>query len=217
MHFFSDQLEDYLNTQLDSEPEYLAALRRETHLKVVQPRMLSGKYQGRLLALIAKICSPEHVLEIGTYTGYSALCLAEGIKPGGQLLTIEVNEELSLLQQRYWNQSPYGSLIKPLIGDAIELIPQLDQRFDLVFIDAKKADYTRYLEVVIPKMNRGCLLLSDNILWSGKVVEPADERDKATQELIKYNQLLTDDERFEHVILPVRDGLSIARFRSIGA
>ena len=217
MHFFSDQLEDYLNTQLDSEPEYLAALRRETHLKVVQPRMLSGKYQGRLLALIAKICSPEQVLEIGTYTGYSALCLAEGIKPGGQLLTIEVNEELSLLQQRYWNQSPYGSIIKPLIGYAIELIPQLDQRFDLVFIDAKKADYTRYLEVVIPKMNQGCLLLSDNILWSGKVVEPADERDKATKELIKYNQLLTDDERFEHVILPVRDGLSIARFRSIGA
>lgn len=212
MHFFSDQLEEYLNTQLDLEPEYLTALRRETHLKVVQPRMLSGKYQGRLLALIAKICGPYQVLEIGTYTGYSALCLAEGIKPGGELLTIEVNEELSDLQQRFWNQSPYASIIKPLVGDAIKLIPKLDKTFDLVFIDAKKADYTRYLEVVIPKMNDGCLLLSDNILWSGKVVEALDERDKATQELMAYNQLLTNDPRFEQVILPVRDGLGIARF-----
>jgi predicted O-methyltransferase YrrM len=212
MHFFSDQLENYLNTQLDSEPEYLAALRRETHLKVVQPRMLSGKYQGRLLALIAKMCSPHQVLEIGTYTGYSALCLAEGVKPGGRLITIEVNEELSELQQRFWEQSPYNQIIQPLIGNATELIPKLDHRFDLVFIDAKKADYTRYLEVVIPKMNDGCILLSDNILWSGKVVEHVDQGDKATQELIKYNQLLTDDPRFEQVILPIRDGLSVARF-----
>lgn len=217
MHFLSDTLEAYLNDQLDTEPDYLVALRRETHLKVVQPRMLSGTYQGRLLALLAKICAPKNILEIGTYTGYSALCLAEGLQPEGRLVTIEVNEELRSLQQQFWAQSPYAERIKPLVGDAIELIPQLDQNFDLVFIDAKKADYNRYLEVVIPKMNNGCLLVSDNILWSGKVVEPVDEKDKATLALLEYNQFLTDDPRFEQVILPVRDGLSIARFSAIDA
>jgi len=212
MHFFSDALEEYLNQQLDTEADYLEALRRETHLKVIQPRMLSGHYQGRLLALISKLCAPKSILEIGTYTGYSALCLAEGLGSEGMLTTIEVNEELSGLQQRFWSQSPYQSKIRAIVGDALTIIPGLEEHYDLVFIDAKKADYTKYLEVVIPKLNDGCLLLSDNILWSGKVVESISENDKATLELVRYNQLLTDDPRFEQVILPVRDGLSMARY-----
>lgn len=212
MHFFSDALEEYLNQQLDKEADYLEALRRETHLKVIQPRMLSGHYQGRLLALISKLCAPQHILEIGTYTGYSAVCLAEGLPSDGRLTTIEVNEELSGLQQRFWSQSPYQSKIKAIVGDALDIIPELEECYDLVFIDAKKANYTKYLEAVIPKLNDGCLLLSDNILWSGKVVEPISVNDKATQELVRYNQLLTDDPRFEQVILPVRDGLSMARY-----
>ena len=212
MHFFSDALEEYLNQQLDNEADYLEALRRETHLKVIQPRMLSGHYQGRLLALISKLCAPQHILEIGTYTGYSAVCLAEGLPSDGRLTTIEVNEELSDLQQRFWSQSPYQSKIKAIVGDALDIIPELEECYDLVFIDAKKADYIKYLEAVIPKLNDGCLLLSDNILWSGKVVEPISVNDKATQELVRYNQLLTDDPRFEQVILPVRDGLSMARY-----
>ncbi len=147
-----------------------------------------------------------------TYTGYSALCLAEGLSEKGTITTIEVNEELAWLQQKYWKLSPYHKKIRPIVGDALEVIPSLQDKYDLVFIDAKKADYNKYLETVIPKLNKGCLILSDNILWSGKVVEPLQKGDKATEALLKYNQRLTEDNRFEHLILQVRDGLSVARY-----
>jgi caffeoyl-CoA O-methyltransferase len=212
MHFFSEALESYLNEHLEAEPSYLKDLSRETHQKVIQPRMISGHYQGRLLSFLSNLVRPNRILELGTYTGYSALCLAEGLSEKGTITTIEVNEELAWLQQKYWKLSPYHKKIRPIVGDALEVIPSLQDKYDLVFIDAKKADYNKYLETVIPKLNKGCLILSDNILWSGKVVEPLQKGDKATEALLKYNQRLTEDNRFEHLILPVRDGLSVARY-----
>jgi len=212
MHFFSEALESYLNEHLEAEPSYLKNLSRETHQKVIQPRMISGHYQGRLLSFLSNLVRPNRILELGTYTGYSALCLAEGLSEKGTITTIEVNEELAWLQQKYWKLSPYHKKIRPIVGDALEVIPSLQDKYDLVFIDAKKADYNKYLETVIPKLNKGCLILSDNILWSGKVVEPLQKGDKATEALLKYNQRLTEDNRFEHLILPVRDGLSVARY-----
>lgn len=212
MHFFSEAIESYLNEHLEAEPSYLKDLSRETHQKVIQPRMISGHYQGRLLSFLSNLVRPNRILELGTYTGYSALCLAEGLSERGTITTIEVNEELAWLQQKYWKLSPYHKKIKPIVGDALEVIPSLQDKYDLVFIDAKKADYNKYLDTVIPKLNKGCLILSDNILWSGKVVEPLQKGDKATEALLKYNQRLTDDNRFEHLILPVRDGLSVARY-----
>ena len=212
MHFFSEALESYLNEHLEAEPSYLKDLSRETHQKVIQPRMISGHYQGRLLSFLSNLVRPNRILELGTYTGYSALCLAEGLSEKGTITTIEVNEELAWLQQKYWKLSPYHKKIRPIVGDALEVIPSLQDKYDLVFIDAKKADYNKYLETVIPKLNKGCLILSDNILWSGKVVEPLQKGDKATEALLKYNQRLTEDNRFEYLILPVRDGLSVARY-----
>jgi predicted O-methyltransferase YrrM len=212
MHFFSEALESYLNEHLEAEPSYLKDLSRETHQKVIQPRMISGHYQGRLLSFLSNLVRPNRILELGTYTGYSALCLAEGLSERGTITTIEVNEELAWLQQKYWKLSPYHKKIRPIVGDALEVIPSLQDKYDLVFIDAKKVDYNKYLETVIPKLNKGCLILSDNILWSGKVVEPLQKGDKATDALLKYNQRLTEDNRFEHLILPVRDGLSVARY-----
>ena len=212
MHFFSEALESYLNEHLEAEPSYLKDLSRETHQKVIQPRMISGHYQGRLLSFLSNLVRPNRILELGTYTGYSALCLAEGLSERGTITTIEVNEELAWLQQKYWKLSPYHKKIRPIVGDALEVIPSLQDKYDLVFIDAKKADYNKYLETVIPKLNKGCLILSDNILWSGKVVEPLQKGDKATEALLKYNQRLTEDNRFEYLILPVRDGLSVARY-----
>jgi caffeoyl-CoA O-methyltransferase len=212
MHFFSEALESYLNEHLEAEPSYLKDLSRETHQKVIQPRMISGHYQGRLLSFLSNLVRPNRILELGTYTGYSALCLAEGLSERGTITTIEVNEELAWLQQKYWKLSPYHKKIRPIVGDALEVIPSLQDKYDLVFIDAKKANYNKYLETVIPKLNKGCLILSDNILWSGKVVEPLQKKDKATEALLKYNQRLTEDNRFEHLILPVRDGLSVARY-----
>ncbi len=212
MHFFSEALESYLNEHLEAEPSYLKDLSRETHQKVIQPRMISGHYQGRLLSFLSNLVRPNRILELGTYTGYSALCLAEGLSEKGTITTIEVNEELAWLQQKYWKLSPYHKKIRPIVGDALEVIPSLQDKYDLVFIDAKKADYNKYLETVIPKLNKGCLILSDNILWSGKVVEPLQKGDKATEALLKYNQRLTEDNRFEHLILQVRDGLSVARY-----
>ena len=211
MHFLSETLENYISQHSEPEPELLRELTRETHLKVVQPRMITGHYQGRVLSMLSKLIRPEYILEIGTYTGYSALCLAEGLSPGGQLHTIEINEELQDLQKRYFDKSPYGKQIIPHIGDAIELIPEIDLVFDLVFIDAGKTDYDAYFENAMQKVKSGSIILSDNVLWSGKVTEKASPADKATMALQAYNQKLKDDPRVETVILPVRDGLTLSR------
>ncbi|WP_045802377.1 O-methyltransferase [Flagellimonas lutaonensis] len=213
MHFLSEVIEKYIGSHSEDEPELLRQLTRETHLKVVQPRMITGHYQGRILALLSKIIAPKNILEIGTYTGYSALCLAEGLPADGSLHTIEINEELSDLQRKYFDQSPFGKQIMQYVGDALKIIPQMDITFDLVFIDAEKKKYNAYLDAVLPKVRSGSIILSDNVLWSGKVVEPLQKSDKATEALLTYNKRLKDDSQLETVILSVRDGLTLSRVR----
>lgn len=211
MEFISQELDNYIVNHSEDEPPLLQQLSRETHLKILQPRMLSGHYQGRLLSLISKILNPKAILEIGTYTGYSALCLAEGLQNNGVLHTIDINEELYDFQRKYFDASPYGQQIIQHIGNAIDIIKTLDRQFDLVFIDADKEDYPAYFELVINKLKIGGVILSDNVLWSGKVIEPLVEGDEATTALLQYNQMLKNDPRIETVILPVRDGLTISR------
>ena len=213
MHFLPPEIEAYLDDQLPEEAALLEALSRETHLKVVQPRMISGHYQGRLLSLISKIIGPKHILEIGTYTGYSALCLAEGLVADGILHTIDINPELGAMQRKYFEKSKYAAQIHAHVGDAVEVIPELKETFDLVFIDAHKVDYEAYLNVVLPKCRSGSVILCDNVLWSGKVVEDVPEDDKATLALQQFNARIRDDERLESIILPVRDGLTLCRVR----
>lgn len=211
MEFISQELDNYIVNHSEDEPPLLQQLSRETHLKILQPRMLSGHYQGRLLSLISKMVNPTAILEIGTYTGYSALCLAEGLQNNGVLHTIDINEELYDFQRKYFDASPYGQQIIQHIGNAIDIIKTLDHQFDLVFIDADKEDYPAYFELVINKLKKGGVILSDNVLWSGKVIEPLVEGDEATTALLQYNQMLKNDPRIETVILPVRDGLTISR------
>lgn len=213
MHFLSSVLENYLLENSEAEPEVLAELNRETHLKVVRPRMITGHYQGRVLSLLSKIITPKNILEIGTYTGYSAICLAEGLHSNGMLHTIEINEELQFIQNKYFEKSGYGTRIRQHLGDALEIIPKFDMSFDLIFIDAQKEEYDAYFEAVIAKTRPGSIILSDNVLWSGKVVEPLEKSDKATASLIQYNKKLKEDPRVETVILPIRDGLTLCRVK----
>ena len=213
MHFLEETLENYISQHSQAEPELLQELSRETHLKVLQPRMITGHYQGRVLSLISKLVQPKSILEIGTYTGYSALCLAEGLTSDGILHTIDFNEELVDMQRSYFNRSPYGGQILQHTGDALKIIPELDLTFDLVFIDAEKAEYLKYFELIFPKTASGSLILSDNVLWSGKVAAPVSENDTATKILQDYNRMLTDHPALDTVMLPVRDGLSLSRVR----
>jgi O-methyltransferase family protein len=213
MHFLSEDLENYANTHSQEEPALLRALNRETHLRVLQPRMLSGHLQGRFLSLLSKLIRPKYILEIGTFTGYATLCLAEGLAPEGVLHTIEVNEELQEIQNKYFAQSPYREQIVQHFAPALEVIPTLETGIDIAFIDADKKNYLNYLEAVLPKMSHEGVILSDNVLWSGKVVEPLKESDKHTQILMEYNQRLATDPRLETVLLPIRDGISIARVK----
>ncbi|WP_299901552.1 O-methyltransferase [uncultured Aquimarina sp.] len=211
MHFIPEALDTYVVNHTEKEPELLERLTRETYQKILQPRMLSGPYQGRVLSMLSKLISPKHILEIGTYTGYSALCLAEGMKKEGVLHTIDINEELEDFQRKYFDLSPYGHQIYQHIGNATEIIPSLNIKFDLVFIDADKPNYPKYFELIIDKMNPGGIILSDNVLWSGKVVEEVAKDDLSTNALLTYNKLLVEDKRIETVLLPIRDGLTISR------
>lgn len=211
MEFISGDLDNYIVKHSEDEPELLQQLSRETHLKILQPRMLSGHYQGRILSLISKLIQPKTILEIGTYTGYSALCLVEGLQNNGILHTIDINEELYDFQRKYFDASPYGKQIIQYVGNAVEIINTIDCHFDLVFIDADKEDYPKYFELIIDKLNPGGIILSDNVLWSGKVVEPLKEDDLATKTILEYNKILKEDSRIETVVLPIRDGLTISR------
>ena len=211
MHFLSAALENYIANHSQEEPALLTELSRETHLKVVRPRMITGHFQGRALSLLSKIIRPKSILEIGTYTGYSAICLAEGLQKDGALHTIDINEELHDLQRKYFDKSGYGKQIKQYTGNALEIIPELEGPFDLVFIDAEKKEYDAYFEAVIKKCNPGSIVLSDNVLWSGKVVEPLEKGDKATEALLSYNDKLARDPRVETLLLPIRDGLTLSR------
>lgn len=211
MHFLSDALENYIKDHSEDEPEILQSLTRDTHLKVIQPRMITGHFQGRVLSMLSKIIQPKYILEIGTYTGYSAICLAEGLRKNGQLHTVDVNEELIEIQNKYFEISGYSDLIIQHTGDALDLVPKLDVCFDLVFIDAEKKSYDAYFEAALQKTKPGSIILSDNVLWSGKVVEPLDKKDKATKVLLDYNQKLKEDPRVETILLPIRDGLTLCR------
>jgi len=211
MHFLSDTLETYIEQHSDVEPILLQELSRETHLKVIQPRMITGHFQGRFLSLLSKIIAPKRILESGTYTGYSALCLAEGLIESGTLETIEVNPELATIQKKYFDKSDYSSQIKTYMGDALDIIPTLEGPFDLVFIDAEKKQYDAYFEAVIKKSKSGTVILSDNVLWTGKVVEPLDPKDKTTKVLLDYNKKLAEDPRVQTSLLPIRDGLTMSR------
>ncbi|UUV21908.1 O-methyltransferase [Paenimyroides aestuarii] len=211
MHFISEELEQYIAKHSAVEPELLQQLNKETHQKVLQPRMLSGHFQGRVLSMLSKILHPKHILEVGTYTGYATLCLAEGLKTDGTIDTIDINEELEAMQQKYFNASEFKNQITQHIGNAMDIIPTLDKKFDLVFIDADKENYINYWNLVVPKMNKGGIILSDNVLWSGKVLETVKKNDRSTQVLLEYNKIVNEDPRVETVLLPIRDGLTVSR------
>lgn len=207
----NEKILEYAEAHSQPEPELLKRLNKETFQKVLSPRMLSGHFQGRILSMISKLVRPQNILEIGTYTGYSALCLAEGLRENGKLHTIDVNEELYDFQRRYFNESPFRNQIIQHLGPAVQIIPKLEVNFDLVFIDADKENYPNYLEIVLPKMNKGGVILSDNVLWSGKVIEPVKENDRTTKILLAYNERLNNHPKLESVLLPIRDGLTISR------
>ncbi|HQZ24291.1 MAG TPA: O-methyltransferase [Flavobacterium sp.] len=211
MHFISQELENYIEQHSEKEPELLAALNKETYQKVLLPRMLSGHFQGRVLSMLSKLIRPVNILEIGTYTGYSALCLCEGMQENGSLHTIDIKEELVDFQRKHFDKSPWGNQIVQHLGEALDIIPTLDLKFDLVFIDADKENYINYFELIVPKMNKGGIILSDNVLWSGKVLEPLNPKDVSTKILLEYNLLLKNDPRVETVLLPIRDGLTVSR------
>jgi predicted O-methyltransferase YrrM len=213
MEFIDKELDDYCIDHTQEEPELLKALSKETWQKVLIPRMLSGHFQGRLLSLISKLIAPKTILEIGTYTGYSTLCLAEGLAKDGKIHTIDINEELVDIQQKYFQKSDYTDQIISHIGEAKHIIPKIDEKFDLIFIDADKSNYAMYLDLVVPKLNPKAVILSDNVLWSGKVIDDkADDTD--TIALRAYNKKLKEHPDFETILLPVRDGLSISRYNN---
>ena len=210
MEFIAQGLADYANAHSTVASSLLQRIERETHLEVLQPRMLSGPFQGRLLSLISKLVQPKRILEIGTYTGYSALCLAEGLTKEGKIITLDVNEELHKRVQGYFNASDYSEHIDYRIGDALDLIPALNEPWDLVFIDADKKNYVNYYDLVVDRVRSGGLILADNVLWSGKVIDEKAQ-DKETVLLRQYNERINHDERVENILLPIRDGIMVAR------
>ena len=207
MDFIQKNIEEYALAHTTEESELLQKLTRETHAKVLYPRMLSGQMQGQFLAMISRMMRPQHILEIGTYTGYATHCLAEGLTEDGVLTTIEVNEELEAFTRSFLEQSDYYSQINLLIGSAINIIPSLDFTFDIVFIDADKLNYSNYYDLVINKVRAGGVIIADNVLWSGKVVETTRKPDKDTQALLDFNQKIQNDSRVINALLPLRDGL----------
>lgn len=211
MHFLPEKLDEYVVSHSQEEPKLLQQLTRETYQKILQPIMLSGPYQGRVLSMISKLKSPKKILEIGTFTGYATLCLAEGLENDGIIDTIDINEELVDFQRKYFDKSEYGARIHQHLGSALDVIPTLKNTYDLIFIDADKPNYSNYFNLVIEKMNPGGIILSDNVLWHGKVVEPINEKDLSTKAVVEFNRILKEDERIETVMLPIRDGLSISR------
>jgi caffeoyl-CoA O-methyltransferase len=213
MHFLSEDLEHYIERHSDEVPEILQQLERETWQKIINPRMLSGAIQGRFLSMMSKMMQPQLVVEIGTYTGYSALCMLEGLSDTGVLLTIDINDELDAIHQKYLLRHPRGHQIQRLFGDALDILPTIEGPIDLVFLDADKSNYLRYYDLLIPLMRSGGLLLIDNVLWSGKVVEPLKNGDFDTAAMLALNSTVQEDQRVDNVLLSMRDGLMMVRKR----
>lgn len=205
------QLEQYILEHIEPEDQILQELNRETHLKVPGARMLSGHLQGQVLAMLSKMLSPERILEIGTFTGYSAICLARGLGENGKLITIETDDELEEIAGRYFNKAGLHSKIVQLIGPALEILPSVSETFDLVFLDADKREYIDYYTLVFDKLRSGGIIIADNTLWSGKVVEPSVPGDEQTRGIKLFNAFIKNDARVEKVILPLRDGMTIIR------
>ena len=210
MDFISDKLADYLNKNSEKEPEILSQLSKETHQKILQPRMLSGHIQGRFLSFISKIKSPDKILEIGTYTGYSTICLAEGLSKNGRIDTIDKNEELIKIQNKYFKKSGFRNNIFQHTGNALNILKSLNEKYDIIFIDADKENYINYFNQVSNKLSKNGIIISDNVLWSGKVLD-SHQKDEETSTLVEFNKIVNHDKRFKSIILPIRDGISISR------
>ena len=211
MDFIPKDINSYCEKYTQKEDEVLYQLHRETYQKILRPRMLSGHLQGQILTFFSKMIQPKHILEIGTYTGYSAICLARGLKKGGKLHTIDVNEELEDFSNSYFEKAGLKNDIVMHIGKAIDVVPKLDVEWDLVFIDADKENYINYYNMVLPLVKKGGFIISDNVLWSGKVTQPIDAGDKETKILVELAELINSDSRVENVLMPIRDGLLVAR------
>lgn len=211
MEIVNSSIEKYCELHTEPESSLLQKINRETHLEVLMPRMLSGHLQGRFLSMLSKMICPKNILEIGTFTGYAALCLAEGLAESGKLITIDVNEELAPRVNHYFSLSDKATQLQYLNGDALQIIPTLDEQFDIVFIDADKKNYARYYEMVFDKVNPGGYIIADNVLWSGKVVEPSAQKDSDTLNMLVFNKMLAQDKRIEPFLMPLRDGLMICR------
>lgn len=210
MEFIDSNLDKYVVEHTSIENDLLKKIQRETHLNVLQPRMLSGPFQGKFLSLISSLVQPEKILEIGTYTGYSALCLAEGLSKSGTLITIDINDELEERVKGYFQESSFSDQLTLMIGPALSIIPQLEHDFDLVFIDADKKNYINYYKEIFPKVKLGGLIIADNVLWSGKVVDQ-NAQDPDTQLLRDFNLMIQNDARVSNILLPIRDGLMLVR------
>lgn len=210
MDFLPTELQEYVEAHSSPETELLHRINRETHLNVLKPRMLSGHLQGRVLSMLTHMIRPKYILEIGTYTGYSALCMAEGLQPDGRLVTIEVNEELQPVAGGYFEESVHSGQIDFRIGDAQEIIPTLSYTWDMVFIDADKESYPKYFELTLPQVRTGGFIIIDNVLWSGKVADPS-QQDKATSSIRAFNQMVHHHPGVENALFPIRDGLMVLR------
>lgn len=211
MEFIDEQLAAYVEDHTQSESELLKKINRDTHVNVLMPRMLSGHLQGQVLRMLSLMIQPAKVLEIGTYTGYSALCLAEGLTETGKLITIDINAELEERVRGYFAESSVKQKIEYRIGNALEIIPTLNESFDLVFIDADKSNYSNYFDLCIDKVRKGGYLIADNVLWSGKILMPLEKMDKDTLLIHKFNKKIQEDKRVENVLFPIRDGLMVMR------
>ncbi len=210
MDFIDKKIMEYVINNSEDEPELLKELAKETYQKILQPRMLSGHPQGRILSLLSKIIRPKRILEIGTYTGYGTICLAEGLTDDGKIITIDKNEEIIDFQNKYFEKSGYREKIIQLNGEALDIIETLSDKFDIVFLDADKENYIEYYKSISNKLVKGGILISDNVLWSGKVLEETSN-DLETDILKRFNRLLKNDKKFETIIIPIRDGVSISR------
>ena len=211
MDFLPKKLDEYVCNHTQEENLVLAELNRETWAKILIPRMLSGHLQGRALSMFSKMNKPKYILEIGTYTGYSAICLCEGLQEGGKLHTIDINEELKLISSKYFKKAGISKNIIQHVGDALKIIPNITDNFNLVFIDADKENYSKYFEIVIDKIQIGGFIIADNVLWSGKVIEEVNDKDQETKAIKEFNKLIQSSERVENILLPIRDGLMICQ------
>ena len=209
MDFSNKKIYNYIDNHSSDESDILYELRRETELKFLNPIMLSGKIQGNFLAIISKLIKPFNVLEIGTYTGYSTLCIAEGLNPAGMIHTIDKNEELLQIQNKYFEKSGLRNQIKQYTGDALAIIPKLKFDFDMVFLDADKENYIKYLKLISPILKPGGILLTDNVLWHGKILESSENQDRVTRLIVNFNKKILEDKSLKTVMLPIRDGISL--------